>query len=363
MSNGSNRVKAGPVTLALGLVAVGTALLIYNLGGIKSVQFLWRLWPLLLIGVGVEYFVKRSSQKDKDVYFHIPSLILIALIIMGGSIAYTATGMVPGIKQLMDSGIWNNMGPSYQKAWQGEPLAVTEGKTVLQIEQGVGDVRLHPSSDEKLYFNAVFTAPDTPDGRAKANESALSIKKEGDVVRVISPEYQFAGGKGLQTSLDIQVPTGVTVQVAGNVGRVEATGLGGRLKVNTGVGSIKLDKIQGDIDAESGTGRIELTDPGANVKLKTNLGRVDFKSNLLLNKNYELSSNTGSITMELPGVSDLTLDARADLGSVHVAGDNIPLPRDKRSAHLILGSGSGKADLSVKTGSVSIVVNGNYKGI
>jgi hypothetical protein len=69
--------KAGPITLAVGLIAGGGVLLFYNLGAVKNLDWLWKLWPVLLIGVGLEYFIKRALIREEEVHFHVPSILLI----------------------------------------------------------------------------------------------------------------------------------------------------------------------------------------------------------------------------------------------------------------------------------------------
>jgi hypothetical protein len=79
--------RVGPLTLACGLIGSGILLLLHNFGVLVNLDPLLRLWPLLLIGAGIEYFVKRYLYKDQLATFHIPSLLLIILLILAGATA------------------------------------------------------------------------------------------------------------------------------------------------------------------------------------------------------------------------------------------------------------------------------------
>jgi hypothetical protein len=84
-------IHAGAVTLAAGLIGCGVILILANLGWLDSSDLLRKLWPLLLIGVGVEYFIKQALHRDQMVKFHVPSLLLILLAIIAGAIFFTAS--------------------------------------------------------------------------------------------------------------------------------------------------------------------------------------------------------------------------------------------------------------------------------
>lgn len=75
------KTKVGSYTLALGLIALGTGLLAHNFNLIPAPSVL-RLWPLLLIGLGAEYFIRKITNRGDEIQFSIPSVVLIGLIIV-----------------------------------------------------------------------------------------------------------------------------------------------------------------------------------------------------------------------------------------------------------------------------------------
>ncbi|MTI81909.1 MAG: hypothetical protein FH758_13745 [Firmicutes bacterium] len=79
-------IKTGPVTLSLALIITGMSMLLINLGGIESFNTLWKFWPLLLVGLGIEYFIRKLIHKDVDIRFSIGSIFAIIMLVIAGSV-------------------------------------------------------------------------------------------------------------------------------------------------------------------------------------------------------------------------------------------------------------------------------------
>jgi len=125
--------KAGPVTFAVGLISAGLALLLYNLGVITTLGWVWKLWPLLLIGIGVEYFVKRALHRGEEIHFHLPSIILILLLIMAGGAAYVISGVGSNFDGLLDGMSWHHDDRmTYSRSWESGAVPVNPGERLLR---------------------------------------------------------------------------------------------------------------------------------------------------------------------------------------------------------------------------------------
>lgn len=76
----NDKNKAGPITLALGLVVFGAVLLVSNVTGSGLFGTVYKYWPVMLIGLGIEYFWRMFFNRKngiEDTRFHIPTLLLI----------------------------------------------------------------------------------------------------------------------------------------------------------------------------------------------------------------------------------------------------------------------------------------------
>ena len=132
--------KAGPITLAIALIVSGVVLLGFNFGLISNLSGFWKLWPLLLVGLGVEYFVRRTmAGENEDVRFHVGSLVLLILLLMAGGVVYTATTISKDFGSILNAIPWGNSN-LYKRHWEAEPIQLKAGE-LLFIENKVGQVK------------------------------------------------------------------------------------------------------------------------------------------------------------------------------------------------------------------------------
>jgi len=133
------RIKIGPITLALGLIALGTGALAGNFG-LSEAGSLLKLWPLLLIGLGLEYFIRKLTSGEKDVQFSIPVAFLIGIIALAMWSVNTLYKIAPVdfIEQL-----FINQGIEHTRNWQGDPLVLAGSN--LEIENKIGNIEITPA--------------------------------------------------------------------------------------------------------------------------------------------------------------------------------------------------------------------------
>jgi hypothetical protein len=86
------------------LIGVGALLLLSNLGYLpwESWNMLWRLWPLLLIALGIDVLIARRSLVGAII-----SGILILMLIGGAILIVLFARNIPGMSQLAQSSEWH----------------------------------------------------------------------------------------------------------------------------------------------------------------------------------------------------------------------------------------------------------------
>ncbi len=352
--------KAGPVTFAVGLISAGLALLLYNLGAIPTLGWVWKLWPLLLIGIGVEYFVKRALHREEEINFHLPSIILILLLIMAGGAVYAVSGVGSSLGGLVGGMPWyHDNRLTYLRSWESGAVPVNDGER-LRVENNLGVIELLPARDGELSVQAVIRAPETGPARSLAEQVEPEVTRADGLVTVAAPD---AGSvervfNRVVTDLTIRVPKGLDVEVQSGSGRVVAGDLDNNLKLDGNTGSLELINLSGRIEVRNNTGRIEIKDPGGDVIAETNTGSIEMTSDRPLDAGYELTSSTGLVYLQLPGDSSLQINAVSRNGNISVTGlPDGQVRRDGLRAEYnhILDEGKGKADLEVGTGSIRII--------
>ncbi len=345
--------KVGPITLAIALIVSGLALLGYNFGFIGNLSGLWKLWPLLLVGVGVEYFVRRMLAGDtgeNEVRFHVGSLLLLILLLMAGGVAYTVTTVSKDFGGILNAIPWGNSN-LYKRHWEAEPMQLKAGEQLF-IENKVGQVKLSSAPGSELKVTALIGGPT----QELADSINPEIKREADRITIQMPEPKNLAGRLLSLDLEVAVPAGVMVNVDSGTGRLSAENMEQDLVLVANTGTIETKNLRGKVEIRNNTGRIQVDDPGGDLIAETNTGSIEVTSTRPLSGKYQLISSTGRIALELPKESDLNITAESQTGNVDLRGLPENSVRDGMGSRYNnkLGAGKGTAELRVGTGSISI---------
>ncbi|MCL6478906.1 MAG: DUF4097 family beta strand repeat-containing protein [Peptococcaceae bacterium] len=377
METASRKIKVGSYTLALGLIAIGTGFLAHNLNLLEASMVL-RLWPLLLIGLGVEYFIRKLTAKEIEIQFSAPSVILIGLIIALMAAANALYNFNPGRflgGVFLDHVFDNN---KYVREWQAEqPVALEKGAR-LEIENRLGDIEITASPDDRMHLSARI------EGRGATRERARNIAEAerihvdtGPVTRIYTgPESGFSGDNVL-VSMRLAVPAGLnitannklgrilvrkssaeTLSLETSVGRIEINDFTGNVKAKSDLGEVSLKNIAGNTEVETSVGKIEILDPAGDVTATSRIGSIELRSGKPLDKKYLLKGENGQITFSLPRNSSLKVYAFNNHGSISGMESNRNSQGLNNWGELTLGEGKGSARLENKNGSVRVDVNG-----
>lgn len=367
METTTDKIKVGSYTLAFSLIVLGAAFLAMNLGFLEAGTVLI-LWPFLLIGLGVEYFVRKLTAVNKEVQFSVPSTILIVLIAISASAANALFSINPG--NLMNEIFFHDK-QAYVRHWQEQPIALEKGSR-LEIENRLGDIHISPSPDNMMHISAHIEARGISSEKAKSAAEAEKIYMEtGPITRVFtSSEGRFIGNN-VAVRMNIEIPAGMHINASNkagaimvqgtsaeflaleaSLGKVEVEDHNGNLRVSNKMGDIKLKNIQGDSEIEESTGRITIDDPTGNVTAFSLNGTIELQSNKPLNKTYELKGRNGQIIFSLPRNSNLKIQAESNQGAITGIEKNIQGTDNRRE--LTLGEGKGTALLEIRNGSIRL---------
>jgi len=149
--------------------------------------------------------------------------------------------------------------------------------------------------------------------------------------------------------------------------------VGGRIEARTGQGKIACQRAPQGISAETQDGDISLSIVGASTAIvKSGSGRIDVggaRGTLLISTNagdlhvkavphedWQLSSKSGTVRIELPPASSFDLDAVSDSGDVVIARDDLDKPATGDRRLNRKANGGGKR-IEVRTESGRIVVS------
>ena len=334
-------------------------LLLYNLGVIPSLAWLWKLSPILLVGVGLEYFLKRMLNRDPEieVRFSGGSIALIILLLLVGGLYSTAVGIAGSNGNVLDSLLWSWNGQTYVRTLETKPLVVQDGDKLV-VDDPLGRIDLTPSSDNQLAVRALIRSPEGGPAREQADRASVEVTRSGNQIFVRVPANSL---NSISYDLEIKAPPKLDASITSNTGAVFASDLQGSLEIRANTGKVDLERIGGNIHLQNDTGSVRILDPGGDVTAKTGSGSLAFSARQGVSGKYDLEAGTGKISFDVPATSDLAINASSDTGSISVSGLNGGEPGRKGIGNTFaakLGNGKGLANLWVGTGTIRIGANG-----
>ena len=160
-------------------------------------------------------------------------------------------------------------------------------------------------------------------------------------------------GDGLEAwaELVVEVPAGRSTEIYLAVGRVEARGLDGDVRLDTGSGNVSAIDITGSVEVDTGSGRVEVSDIRGDVLVDTGSGRIDGAR--LSGDEVELDTGSGGIVVD--GVEPRMLRVDTGSGSVRVSG--------ARGAEIEVDTGSGSVEVEVVSGIERLLVDTGSGGV
>ncbi len=399
--------RVGRVTVASALIALGSTLLLDNLTGSAWGDILIRFWPVILIGLGLEYLLwtilaERQSQ-PRSLRFDLGGVILLAFILVAVS-GYSAVQRFEHngwTLNVHDLPFWGDDAGPWQTQERTVSLPVAPG-AILDIQATAGTIEVTGTSpDDQVHVRAVYPirsagplaqpgappAPgqddfrlDTVGGARPRIEVGLAPGFHGrNPIRPVrlyvqTPAGLGAGVKTTAGAVDVRGLTG-NVRIETTAGSVKARDLGGNVSVRTEVGTVEVQDVAGLVEArtgggairverfqggtlESGFGMVRATDwTGADLHITSNTGSVQARTQHPVNGGVSIRTNVGQIELAIPRASNAQFWLDTEVGSLQTpAGGNFTISRNGPSAsgRGTLGTGEARVELRSDTGRIEL---------
>ncbi len=389
--------RVGRITVALGLILFGVALLLDNFSGeLTATSWVYRLWPMLLIGFGLEYLVRtvlvsRRSPDDGPVNlrFDYGGAFLLLLIFSVSAGVHTFRGLVvdgPGRISFIG-------GPSISQT-QSKLFPLNDAKEVVVsfdvgtvvIEQGTSsnEVKVEVSytvhgliiNEDKVWKEIEEVQMTSTSGSVLQLESktpstlnnvsiryvvsippSLKVTVNAGAGRIQVPVYH--GDLDLRSNVGtITVDTGVgSLKANAGAGSIIVRNFDGPVNARTNVGSMTVSSVGGDVELHSGTGTITINEfHSGSLIAETRTGSVSASTSSVLGGNVLLKTSAGSITLSVPRDSSMRATAQTRAGSVTLpsfmtTSDQSPAPA--KSGVGTNGTGTHSVTLEAGTGQVN----------
>ena len=319
------RSIAGPVIL----IVVGALFLAKNFGWHFPIwRWFGHWWPLLIIAWGlIVLFERMSGRRTRGI--GAGAIVLLVLLVVFGLTAHETSD-------------WDWRGMGHQVQIEDDDLGEFFGGQSFTFEDNLeqafpakGSLRivsdrgsLNITSDSGNTIRVVVHKTLYADNQKEADNYNAGTKPQitvnGDSV-ILNANTDGAGNHGVTADMDITVPAGATVEVAGKRGDVTVDGrkadvkiavqhgdvtlrdISGAVNVSVEKGSIRGDQIGGDVDLSGHVDSVTLDDVSGAVRLNG-----DFYEDVRLSKIAKsVTFKTSRSDMEIasvPGELDISSD-------------------------------------------------------
>lgn len=305
------------------LIGVGVIWLLYNMGTVTEESFavLVRLWPLLLVLIGLDVLFGRNSPAIGALIGLGAVVLIVFLMIVGPSQGWAGDGKVTIFGQPIDFGEVEVKTASVSEAIGN----ATSAEVTLDLSMWRTTIEALPSgSDNLIEADVAYTGNLIFDVHGDRHKS---ITLDTDAVHVGVVMFDTERHRW-DIGLSPDVPLDLAIDVGSGSATVDLRGLNLKgLSFNGGSGSVELflpeaeDTYRVDLDMGSGGITVEIAD-GASVEIVVSSGSGPLTINAGDGADVELrveDGGSGSLTVNTPGDAGVRVEVNdSGSGGVHV---------------------------------------------
>lgn len=341
----------GRLTLAASLIILGVAFMVDNLMGWRIAWWLARLWPLLLIGFGLEW-VWAAQRGDSGQRLRPDSGAVAMLVLLGIASAIWAENSMPRVVVAPPSIRYESRNSEYEHRYTmpqiviPNPVAIPFGNAsanlVQTFDQAVPDLKMVDVADSSAAIEVTrggrfqvelsITGYGLTEQDARLNAERVRLRvDQGQTTRI-----RAEGAEGLSrytVRYRIQLPDGVGLKAESTSGSIRVSDLRGAVILQSSSGSIRVEKIAGDvtaiatsgsIDAQevhgliratASSGAIRVEEPRGPLSLQTTSGAIRVTADEVVG-DMDLTTSSGSVTVTIPEEAGVAVNARTSSGTV-----------------------------------------------
>ena len=387
------RKKVGTITLAVGLIATGALLFAQNFTELP-IKDLYKYWPLLLVGLGLEIIIYMAFYRNdrENVRISIDGLCVIFIIFAAifsssfGAYKYLNVKGIGDIPFIKDLSFANQMEEKVTKTDISKNFDIKE----LKIINSFGDIKIKSGNSNSISFDAEVRVRYNNEIKVKDYIKGAIQVVEGEITEIYikdSPQYRDKDHSNAMVNFTIYIPKGITIDAKNSFGDIDVEEAGGiRIKNNNGdiivrdcsedvnikasFGEIQVEKITGNVDAINSNGNIKINEVSGNVDAKTSFGNVvvdgvkgDLKvvssnGNLEIYEskgNIEGKTSFGNIILDEESIENGRISAETSFGNIR-GFDSIKVKESGQKETLEGTLGDANREIILKTSNGNIEV-------
>lgn len=387
------RKKVGTITLAVGLIASGALIFAQNFTKLP-IKDIYKYWPLLLIGLGLEIIIHMSlyGREGDNVKISIDGLCVIFIIVVAilssgfaGYRSFTIKGVgdIPFIKDLRFE---HEMEEEITRTDISKFYTIKE----LKVTNSFGDIKIKQGDSKSISFDAKIRVRYN-NGEKAQNYIKNAIKvAEGEVTEIyVADLHQYENRDYSKAMVDftIYIPEGITIDVKNSFGDIIVEG-GGRIVTNNSngdifvrdcskdvvikasFGEIQVENIEGNITVVNSNGNIKVNEGGGKVGANTSFGNISIEGvkgdvravssngNVKIYEskgNIEGKTSFGNIILDEESIANGNIFAETSFGNIRGFKDiNVKDSGQRKTLERTLGSGNREITLKTSNGDIEV---------
>lgn len=334
----SSRRQSRSILWPILLIGGGVLLLLSNIGVVSGLNWAaaWRLWPLLLIFIGLDVILQQASPPTGTL---LSGLVGVAAVAVFGYVLFTGNVL------------WGAAVPEDANEPRIEtfelPAAGIESAEIT-LDLGNSATEVHPlQGDTNLIDGSIYTSGELKFDTEVEDGHAEVVVGEDNVSWFFNPSAWFSDepGQTWQFNLNSAIPTDLRIDMGNSSATAELGALTlTYLRVEGGNGSLRAvlppGNYEADIDSSNGSMRFSLPESGEQV--------------------MNVESGNGSITLFLPTNMEARIEFDEGNGGINVDGSRFSLVRGDDDDGVYetanYGTAADRITLEVDSGNGSISI-------
>lgn len=379
--------NVGRLTLAGALIVMGLALVADNLWHLDVAMYIGRLWPVLLILLGLEWIAaSRRVFGDEKVKVDPAALVVLGLLAIGMA-GWSEARMnmrfplnrwfeeIPRQVEVRQPAVRVSPVPPILGGTVSEEIETTyetpvAGLQEIDVNDSSAEIKVKSGSALKVTLKAVAYGSTSAEAAELARSLQLRVTP-GPITRINTDRLRQVNRFSL--SYEIEVPKGVSVRVRSSSGSVTVEEIEGAVDVTASSGGVQVKEVTGNVAVTTSSGAITVEDVGGSVRANANSGSIRIEQvggavsaqassgaiqveTEKVGGPYDLTASSGSIRLSLPEEAGLTVTARASSGTV-TGPSWLAIGEGRHSGSGKQGSGEHSVSLRTSSGSIDLKVD------
>ena len=350
--------KIGTITLAIGLITAGSVLFAQNFTELP-IKDVYKYWPLLLIGLGLEIIIYMSvyGRNNENVKLSIDGLCIVFIVLA----AIFGSGNFIGFRHMNIRGIGDipfirgmNYKGQLEETIERSGISKDYDIKELKLTNSFGDIEIIKGNSKEIRVEAKVEVQynDEAKGRRYA-KNAIKIE-EGEVTNIYIEDLSNMKGNDYNKAMVdfiVYIPEGITLDIKNSFGNIDIEG-GGKITVKNSNGDIRVLKAAGEVYAKTSFGNVKLEGVKGNVEAESSNGNVEIFE---AKGNIEGKTSFGNVRLDEESIENGKVSAETSFGNIRGFKDsNVQESGQKKSLEATFGNGSRNIRLKTSNGNIEI---------